>query len=162
MRSREVFSLSSFGLGAAVASALQCTSLGALVAGRPGDRYGGRGMLRVVDAVCDPGAVAWNLSSFAVFRFFAGIAIGGCSVPAPVYLATIAPAHRRGALVGLFQAFPVIAAHANGAPFALLAGMMLLQFIAAFFFMPETRGVALEHMSDLLRAPRRVAARRNM
>jgi len=56
----------------------------------------------------------------------------------------------------------VIAAHSKGAPFALFAGMMLPQFSAAFFFMPETRGVALERVSDLLRAPRRVAARRNM
>jgi hypothetical protein len=86
-------------------------------------------------------------------------------VLAPLCLAEISPAHRRGVLVGLFQAFPVIAgiaAHSKGAPFALFAGMMLLQFIAAFFFMPETRNAALERMSDLLRAPRRVAAQRNM
>jgi MFS family permease len=113
--------------------------------------------------ISPPGSdFAWSLSSFAVFRFFAGIAIGGSSVFAPVYLAEISPAHRRGVLVGLFQAFPVIAAHSKGAPFALFAGMMLLQFIAAFFFTPQTRGVARERMSDLLRAPRRVAARRNM
>jgi hypothetical protein len=39
---------------------------------------------------------------------------------------------------------------------------MPLQFIAAFFFVPETRGVALERMSDLPRGPRRGAGRRNM
>jgi hypothetical protein len=33
--------------------------------------------------------------------------------------------------------------------------MMLLQFIAAFFFVPETRDVALERMSDLPSGPRR-------
>jgi hypothetical protein len=40
--------------------------------------------------------------------------------------------------------------------------MMLLQFIAAFFFVSETRGVAHERMSDLRRGPRRGAGRRNM
>jgi MFS family permease len=134
--------------------------------GRPGDRYGSRDMLRAVGLLyvisALGSALAWNLSSFIVYRFFAGIAIGGSSVLAPVYLAEISPAHRRGALVGLFQAFPVIAAHSKAAPFAFFAGMMLLQFIAAFFFKPETRGVALERVSDLLRAPRRGAARRNM
>jgi hypothetical protein len=54
---------------------------------------------------------------------------------------------------GLFQAFPVIAAHSKGASFAFCAGMVLLQFIAAFFFMRERRGIAFESMSDLLRAP---------
>ncbi len=104
---REVFSLSSVGLGAAVSSALWGTLLGALIAGRPGDRYGSRDMLRVVGLLYVISALgsafAWSLTSFAAFRFFAGIAIGGSSVLAPVYLAEIAPAHRRGALVGLFQ-----------------------------------------------------------
>jgi sugar porter (SP) family MFS transporter len=104
---REVFSLSPAGLGAAVSSALWGTLLGALIIGTPGDRYGSRDMLRVVGMLyvisalgC---ALAWNFTSFAVFRFLAGIAIGGSSVLAPVYLAEIAPANRRGALVGLFQ-----------------------------------------------------------
>jgi len=37
------------------------------------------------------------------FRFLVGLAIGASSVLAPVYIAEIAPAERRGALVGLFQ-----------------------------------------------------------
>jgi MFS family permease len=36
-------------------------------------------------------------------RFLAGNAIGASSVLAPVYLAEIAPANRRGTLVGLLQ-----------------------------------------------------------
>jgi hypothetical protein len=50
-----------------------------------------------------------------------------------VYLAEITPAHRRDALAGLFQAFPVIAAHSKAAPFEFLSGMMPLQISAAFF-----------------------------
>jgi sugar porter (SP) family MFS transporter len=104
---REIFLLSPAGLGVAVSSALWGTLLGALVAGGPGDRYGSRDMLRVIGLLylisalgC---ALAWNLTSFVACRFLAGIAIGGSSVLAPVYLAEIAPADRRGAIVGLFQ-----------------------------------------------------------
>jgi sugar porter (SP) family MFS transporter len=104
---RETFSLSAISLGAAVSSALWGTLLGALIAGRPGDRYGSRNMLRLVGALyvisAIGSALAWNLFAFVVCRFLAGIAIGASSVLAPVYLAEIAPASRRGALVGLFQ-----------------------------------------------------------
>jgi sugar porter (SP) family MFS transporter len=104
---RDIFSLSPAGLGAAVSSALWGTLLGALIIGAPGDRYGSRNMLRVVGMLyvisALGSALAWNFMSFAVCRFLAGIAIGGSSVLAPVYLAEIAPANRRGALVGLFQ-----------------------------------------------------------
>jgi Sugar (and other) transporter len=86
--------------------------LGALIVGGPGDRCGSRNMLRVVGMLyvisalsC---ALAWNFTSFVLCRFLAGIAIGGSSVLAPVYLAEIAPANRRGALVGLFQVNIVI------------------------------------------------------
>ena len=104
---RAEFSLSPAGRGAAVSSALWGTLAGALLAGRPGDRYGSRDMLRIVALLyvisALGSAAAWNLSSFAVCRFLAGVAIGASSVLAPVYLAEIAPADRRGALVGLFQ-----------------------------------------------------------
>ncbi|HEX3866154.1 MAG TPA: MFS transporter, partial [Gemmatimonadaceae bacterium] len=104
---RDVFSLSPASLGVAVSSALWGTLLGALIAGRPGDRYGSRdtlrlvGFLYVVSALGS--ALAWSFMAFVACRFLAGIAIGASSVLAPVYLAEIAPANRRGALVGLFQ-----------------------------------------------------------
>jgi sugar porter (SP) family MFS transporter len=104
---RETFSLSPATLGAAVASALWGTLAGALIAGVPGDRHGSRNMLRVIGALyvisalgC---ALAWSFHSFLACRFLTGIAIGGSSVLAPVYLAEIAPANRRGIFVGLFQ-----------------------------------------------------------
>jgi sugar porter (SP) family MFS transporter len=104
---REIFSLSPVSLGAAVSSALWGTLLGALIAGRLGDRHGSRNMLRLVGLLylvsALGSALAWNLSAFVACRFLAGIAIGASSVLAPVYLAEIAPANRRGALVGLFQ-----------------------------------------------------------
>jgi sugar porter (SP) family MFS transporter len=104
---REVYQLSDAGLGAAVSAALWGTLLGALALGKPGDHFGTRDALRFIGALylvsalgC---ALAWNLASFVVFRFAIGIAIGGSSVLAPVYLSEIVPARRRGALVGLFQ-----------------------------------------------------------
>jgi sugar porter (SP) family MFS transporter len=127
---REVFFLSPARLGAAVSSALWGTLLGALVAGRPGDRFGSRDMLRVVGLLyvisALGSAMAWSVSSFVVCRFLTGVAIGGSSVLAPVYLAEIAPATRRGALVGLFQLNIVI-----GILLAYGSNFCVAQFIGA-------------------------------
>jgi len=106
---REVFHLEagSWWFGFSVASALVGTALGALLAGIPGDRYGSRdslkfvGYLYVISALGS--ALSWSLPAFYVFRFIGGLAIGASSVLAPVYIAEIAPASRRGALTGLFQ-----------------------------------------------------------
>lgn len=103
----EAFQLGEAGKGFAVSAALFGTLVAALLAGIPGDRYGARAVLRwigvafLISAVgC---AVAWDLASFAAFRFIGGLAIGGSSVLAPVFIAEVSPAARRGALVGLFQ-----------------------------------------------------------
>jgi len=104
---RSVFILTPAGLGAAVSSALWGTLVGALALGRPGDRFGSRDMLRVIGLLYVASALgcafAWDIRSFMLWRFLAGVAIGGSSVLAPVYLAELAQAERRGALVGLFQ-----------------------------------------------------------
>jgi sugar porter (SP) family MFS transporter len=104
---REVFALSPAGLGMAVSAALWGTLLGALILGRPGDQLGSRDMLKLIGALYVASslgsALSWDLPSFLVFRFLTGIAIGGSSILAPVYIAEVAPARQRGALVGLFQ-----------------------------------------------------------
>ncbi|HVO45913.1 MAG TPA: sugar porter family MFS transporter [Steroidobacteraceae bacterium] len=101
------FDLSPAGLGMAVAAALWGTLCGALFLGKPGDRFGSRTLLRFIGALYAVAAIgsalAWSLSSFVVFRFAIGIAIGGSSVLAPVYIAELSPAERRGSLVSLFQ-----------------------------------------------------------
>ncbi len=105
---RDQFSLTPTALGLTVSSALWGTLLGAATAGYPGDRYGCRDSLKLMSLLyllsslgC---ALAWDWPSLLVFRFVAGIGIGGSSVLAPVYISEIAPPSRRGALVGLFQA----------------------------------------------------------
>ncbi len=104
---RQVFHLSVGALGFAVASALIGTVFGALLSGKPGDRFGRRDSLKATGLLffvsglgC---ALAWNLESLVVFRFLGGLGIGAASVLGPMYLAEIAPAQWRGRLVGFFQ-----------------------------------------------------------
>ena len=102
-----LYSLSPAMLGFTVASALWGTVLGSLVAGPPSDRYGRLGCLRALGVLyvlsafgC---AFAWSWYALICFRFVGGIAIGGSSVIGPMYIAEIAPAAKRGRLVGFFQ-----------------------------------------------------------
>lgn len=94
-------------LGVTVSSALWGTVLGAMFAGYPSDRWGRLAALRVL-AVCYlvsavGCAMAWNWHALLAFRLIGGLAIGGSSVIGPMYIAEIAPAAKRGRLVGLFQ-----------------------------------------------------------
>src|SRR3546814_2468490 len=94
-------------LGITVSAALWGTLVGALFAGKPGDAFGSRDSLRVLAIlyyVAGLGcALAPGWTSFLVFRFICGLAIGGSSVLAPVYIAAIVPPRHRGFLVGLFS-----------------------------------------------------------
>ncbi len=101
------YALSPATLGFTVSSALWGTVLGSVIAGPPSDRYGRRACLRALGilyvlsaAGC---ALAWSWYSLLFFRVLGGLAIGGSSVLGPMYIAEIAPAARRGRLVGLFQ-----------------------------------------------------------
>jgi SP family arabinose:H+ symporter-like MFS transporter len=101
------FDLSAKSLGFTVSSALLGTIIGALCAGIPGERFGRRDSLRglaVLYFVSSVGcAISWNWPSLLLFRIVGGLAIGGSSVLGPMYIAEIAPAKRRGWLVGFFQ-----------------------------------------------------------
>lgn len=102
-----LFALTPETLGVTVSAALWGTLVGALFAGKPGDAFGSRDSLRVLAIlyfVAGLGcALAPSWTAFLVFRFICGLAIGGSSVLAPVYIAEIAPPRHRGFLVGLFQ-----------------------------------------------------------
>jgi sugar porter (SP) family MFS transporter len=109
---RDLFGLSANALGITVSIALWGTLIGALCAGWLGDRFGSRDALQLMAVLyfisglgC---ALAWSWLSLVSFRFIGGLAIGGSSVLAPVYISEIAPARKRGALVGLFQVNIVI------------------------------------------------------
>jgi sugar porter (SP) family MFS transporter len=102
-----LFALTPETLGITVSAALWGTLAGALFAGKPGDAFGSRDSLRVLAIlyfVAGLGsALASSWTAFLLFRFICGLAIGGSSVIAPVYIAEIAPPRHRGLLVGLFQ-----------------------------------------------------------
>jgi sugar porter (SP) family MFS transporter len=101
------FRLDPAGLGMTVSSALWGTLLGAMFAGTPGDRFGARNCLRAIALMYVVSAIGCffspNLTLLIVSRVIGGIAIGASSVLAPIYLAEIAPARWRGAMVGVFQ-----------------------------------------------------------
>lgn len=104
---QEVFNLSSFWLGFTVASALIGTILGAILVGKPADKYGRRRILFVLALMYFISALgsafAWDWVSFLIFRFIGGIGVGGASVVSPMYIAEISPAKYRGRFVALAQ-----------------------------------------------------------
>lgn len=87
--------------------ALWGTVIGALFGGIPCDKYGRKttliwiGVLYLVSALGS--ALAPEPYTFSVFRFIGGLGVGASSVAAPTYISEIAPAHRRGRLVILYQ-----------------------------------------------------------
>lgn len=101
------FELTDFLLGFAVASSLIGSIVGSLSIAQPTDRFGRRAVLfgiAVLFFVASIGcALAWDLSSFVLFRFIGGLAVGGASVVAPIYMAELSPAVYRGRLVTLTQ-----------------------------------------------------------
>jgi sugar porter (SP) family MFS transporter len=101
------FGLTPFMLGVTVSSALWGTILGAMFGGIPGDRYGRRAALQITAVLYLLSAVgcalAFDWYSFLLARFIGGLGIGASSVLGPMYIAEIAPADKRGRLVGFFQ-----------------------------------------------------------
>lgn len=102
-----VFDLDEFWLGFTVASALIGTIVGAFAVGKPGDIFGRRQVLMVlaifyfVSALGSATTGVWEL--FLFYRFLGGLAVGGASVMAPMYIAEISPARLRGRLVAVNQ-----------------------------------------------------------
>ncbi|MEZ5419742.1 MAG: sugar porter family MFS transporter, partial [Vicinamibacterales bacterium] len=101
------FALGSQQLGFTVASALLGTILGSLAVGSPLESRGRRPVLRglaVLYVVSALGCgLAWSWPALVFFRFLGGLAIGGSSVAAPMYIAEIAPPEARGRLVAMSQ-----------------------------------------------------------
>src|SRR5271170_1765068 len=96
------YGLSPKALGITVAMALVGTVIGAMTAGIPGQKWGGRETLRVLAVFYVISALgcafAWSWHALLAAR-----CIGGSSVLGPVYIAELAPAKTRGRLVGTFQ-----------------------------------------------------------
>ncbi len=104
---QKVYILSNFWLGFTVASALVGTIIGAIIVGKPADKFGRKttlftiAVLYFISAIGS--ALAWDWYSFLIFRFIGGLGVGGASVVSPMYIAEISPAKFRGRLVALTQ-----------------------------------------------------------
>lgn len=104
---RQVMSLSATMQGIVVAIALAGAAIGAAGAGSLSDHFGrrrvilGAGLLFILGALIS--AIAQDVAILLIGRFLIGIAIGIASMLTPLYLAEIARAEDRGAIVSLNQ-----------------------------------------------------------
>jgi MFS transporter, SP family, arabinose:H+ symporter len=104
---QQIWNLTDWSHGLAIAIALYGTVIGALFGGIPADKYGRKvaliwiGILYLLSALGS--ALAPEVYSFMVFRFVGGLGVGASSVVAPMYISEISPAGNRGKLVALFQ-----------------------------------------------------------
>ncbi len=123
----EYFRLSPALQGWAVSSALVGCIIGTLIIGKPGDLYGSKKLLQMLAVLFLASSVgcglATNISTFIVFRFIGGLAIGGSSVLCPVYISEIAPPKHRGVLASTFQLAIV-----SGILLSLISNYLLLNF----------------------------------
>jgi sugar porter (SP) family MFS transporter len=104
---QQLFNLNSFWHGFTIASALIGTVIGALIAGRPADKFGRKPVLFIVAFLfafsAFGSALAHSLPWFIIFRLLGGIGVGASSVVAPMYISEISPAKIRGKMTALFQ-----------------------------------------------------------
>jgi MFS transporter, SP family, galactose:H+ symporter len=151
---RTAFHLSSVMEGAVTSTALAGAACGAAVAGRLADRFGRRPLLLVTAVVFVLGAIAsaWavSLAMLLFGRVLVGVGIGGASMLTPLYLAEIAPARERGALVSLNQlavASGILVSYLIGYALAAegawrwmlgLGGVPGVILAVGMFFLPET------------------------
>lgn len=102
-----VYNLSDFAHGFTIATALIGTIIGALICGKPAEKYGRRWSLIVIAYLylvsAIGSAVIVNWYSFMFFRFMGGLAVGASSVVGPMYIAEVSPSHWRGRFVAFFQ-----------------------------------------------------------
>ncbi len=161
---RSYFALDDIALGWAVSSLLIGCIGGVLASGKPADLLGRRmtllaaAFLFFVSAVGS--ALSEHLSTFIVFRFIGGLAVGTASMLSPMYITEISPAARRGSLVSLNQLAIVIGILAaffsnymlvstgddNWRWMLSVMGVPAVLFFAALLFVPESpRWLAQKH-----------------
>ncbi len=101
------FKLDAYMLGWAVSSILIGCAIGAGFAGKLADLWGRRAVLILCSVLFAASGIGTGLSgqlnSFIVFRILGGLAVGATAMVSPLYIAEMAPAHRRGRLVAFYQ-----------------------------------------------------------
>ncbi|MGZ5453117.1 MAG: sugar porter family MFS transporter [Candidatus Aminicenantales bacterium] len=121
---KEQFSLNSLQEGWAVSVVLIGCMFGAGLAGPISDRIGRRRFMLVSAVLFFVSAVGCALprtiTAFVIFRFIGGLGIGSAAVLSPLYIAEVAPARVRGALVSVNQ-------------LAIVTGILLAYFVNWMF-----------------------------
>jgi sugar porter (SP) family MFS transporter len=154
---QQAFQLTGFWHGFTIAIALIGTIAGAVAAGKPADHFGRKKVLSVIALLFLFSALGAALTQswigILIFRFLGGLGVGASSVIGPMYIAEIAPAHKRGRLVALFQLNVVsgillafisnylIAVLSEQTSWRLMLGVQALPagiFFALLFVIPET------------------------
>lgn len=106
------FGLSEAGVGWTVSSLLFGCIAGVMLAGKAGDRYGRKNVLKAAALMfilsAAASAFAHSLEVFVLARILGGVAVGVASILSPMYIAELAPAKYRGVLVSLNQLAIVI------------------------------------------------------
>ena len=104
---QQLWHLSKWMHGTAIAMALYGTILGAIIGSLPANKFGRKktllwiGIIFFISSV--GAAIANDVYTFMIFRFLGGFAIGASSVVAPIYISEIAPPKYRGQLAASFQ-----------------------------------------------------------
>ncbi len=102
-----LFKLDEVRQGFTVAIAVIGTIVGVFIVGRASDRFGRKKVLFALAAFFFVSSIgcglARNWPEFLLFRFLAGLAIGGASMVTPMYIAEISPPRLRGRLVMVNQ-----------------------------------------------------------
>jgi MFS transporter, SP family, major inositol transporter len=182
--------LSSVEEASVVSSLLFGAMIGALIGGKLSDFLGRKGSLRTCSILFFLGALGSSLApSYAVMlpaRIVLGLAVGAAAATVPVYLAEMAPAHRRGRMVtinelmivgGQFLAFAINAlinatyhGHSVWRWMLIVAAIPAVALFIGLFFLPESpRWFAVrgrlddaKHVLDLSRAPAEAAEEFNV
>lgn len=101
------FSLNKLELGWSVASLALAATFAMMVAGPLSDRFGRKPIMRVAALLFAVSAVASALAtSFSILvlaRIIGGLGVGAALIIAPMYIAEISPAEKRGRMVSLNQ-----------------------------------------------------------
>jgi SP family arabinose:H+ symporter-like MFS transporter len=124
---RIYFNLNDSAIGLAASASTFGGILGTLLGGPCSDRYGRRqtlamsGILFIIFPIAS--ALVSNFSLFVALRFLTGISLGISSVVAPMYIAEVATANRRGQLVSYFQLFMV-----SGILISFVASWLLISY----------------------------------
>jgi MFS transporter, SP family, arabinose:H+ symporter len=109
---QKVFVLNEAMKGWVVSSALIGCIIGASFSGRLGDKFGRKKVLLVTSILFGISAIgsgfSYSIPAFISYRILGGLAVGGASVLAPMYIAEVSPAHLRGRMVSINQLTIVI------------------------------------------------------